>query len=516
MPQDFFTVVEKHAQERPQDIAYKFMGQETTWQKYRDEAYCMANSFLKLGLKSGDKIAVALPQSPAFMNVFVAAAAIGLVIVPLDLRLTAIEMASLYERTESKLLIAVAISEAIRGVIETLVNKVQPQHMFTYLGTLSSPDARSYDELLQGTPTPIPESLRPTLDDPLIIIFTSGTTGRPKGAVITHRNTFAIARNSAEIWGVTVADKALSYLPISHVGGTHDQIAIILYAGCTGILMPSFSPKEMLEKMAEEKVTFSGGVPTIYRLIFLHCNVKDYDLSSVRLLVISGEPSPTELIDEIHEKFPNAILSSSFGMSETAGFFTFTRVTDPHEIIAKTEGAPADGSFMRAIRPDGTWADPGEIGELVLKGDAVIPTYMNPEDNIGVFLEDGWMRTGDLGYMDENNYLHYVGRVKEMYISGGYNVYPLEIESYLNAYPGVNTSAVIGVEDKLWGETGYAFVIPEVGAEITVQEIADYCKEGLADYKRPRKIFVVKDVPRSNIGKVAKGELARNMEAYMK
>lgn len=515
MPQDFFTLVEKHAQERPQDIAYKCMGQETTWKQYRDEANCMANSFLKLGLKAGDKIAVALPQSPAFMNVFSAAAAIGLVIVPLDLRLTAIEMASLYERTDSKLLIALAISEAIRRVVETLVNKVQPQHLFSYMGTLDSPQARPYAELLQGTPTSIPKSLRPNLDDPLIIIFTSGTTGRPKGAVISHRNSFAIARNSCEIWGVSHTDIGLAYLPVSHVGGTHDQIAIMIYAGCTAILMPSFSPKEMLETIAAERITFSGGVPTIYRLIFLHCNVKDYDVSSVRVLVVSGEPSPTELIDEIQEKFPNATLSSSFGMSETAGFFTFTRLTDSHEIIAQTEGSPADGSFMRAIRPDGTWADPGETGELVVKGDAVIQTYMNPEDNINVFLEDGWMKTGDLGYMDENNYLHYVGRVKEMYISGGYNVYPLEIESYLNAYPGVNTSAVIGVEDKLWGETGYAFVIPEAGVEITVQQITDYCLEGLADYKRPRKIFVVKDVPRSNIGKVAKGELAKNMQAYM-
>ncbi len=476
----------------------------------------MGHSFLKLGLKSGDKIAVALPQSPAFMNVYMAAALIGLVVVPLDLRLTPIEMATLYERTESRLLIALAMPEAIKNVVQSLINKVKPQHLFSYLGTLDYPQARPYEELLQGTPTPIPESLRPQLDDPLIIIFTSGTTGRPKGAVITHRNTFAIARNSAEIWGVTTADKTLSYLPVSHVGGTHDQIAIFLYAGCTGILMPSFNPQEMLEKIAEEKITFTGGVPTIYRLIFLHCNVKDDDVSSVHLLVISGEPSPTELIDEIQHSFPNAILSSSFGMSETAGFFTFTRVTDPHQIVAETEGSPAEGSFMRAIRPDGTWADPGETGELVIKGDAVIPTYMNPEDNAGVFLEDGWMRTGDLGYMDENNYLHYVGRVKEMYISGGYNVYPLEIETYLNAYPGVNTSAVIGVEDKLWGETGYAFVIPEAGAQLTVQEIADYCKEGLADYKLPRKIFVVNDVPRSNIGKVAKGELARNMESYMK
>ena len=509
----FSKVVEDHAKVRPDHLAFVFMGQETTYKEYNENINRVANSFLALGLKPGDRIATLLPQSPAFMNIYMAAATMGLVMVPLDPRFTGPEMAALCERTEPRLLVSLAYPENIKTNAEFLVRHVHFDHVYSYFGALDYDGARPYETLLESSPAPVPENVHPGPDDPLIIIFTSGTTGRPKGAVISHKNSYAISKATADAWGGTADDIVLVNMPTSHVGGTHDLITVQLYAGATGIITPTFNPEEMLDFIEKYKISFTGGVPTMYRLIFKKCNAGDYDLSSVRMLVVSGEPSPPELINQIKDTFSNATVAASWGMTETAGFFTFTRPDDTLETVATTEGRPGEGFEMKTLKDDESWAKVGEVGELLVKGDSVISSYMDEHDNKDVFYK-GWLRTGDLGYMDENNYLHYVGRSKEMYISGGYNVYPLEIESYLNAYPGINTSAIVEVPAEIWGEVGYAFVVPEEGVDLDVEEIKNYCREGLADYKQPRKIIIKKDLPKTLIGKIAKQEIRKDLKKY--
>ena len=232
------------------------------------------------------------------------------------------------------------------------------------------------------------------------------------------------------------------------------------------------------------------------------------------LPISSGEPSSPELVRQISQAFSNAKIVASWGMSETAGFFTFTNLADPLEIVELTEGKPGKGFGMKILDPDGNELPQGQVGEMWVQGDSVINGYMDPEDDKNVF-QNGWMSTGDLGKLDERGYLIFMGRIKEMYISGGYNIYPVEIESYLNTYPGVNTSAVLEIPDPVWGESGVAFVIPEPGIELTPKELLEYCQKGLADYKIPRKIIITQDVPRSLIGKIAKKELREIMNKYL-
>lgn len=510
----FSQVVEKHAASQPDRPAYVFMDKETTYQQYNQDINRVANSLLSLGLRPGDKIATILPQSPAFMNIYMAAATMGLVLVPLDPRFTAAEMAKLCERTHPRLLVSLAYPDNIKDAARELITTTAFEHIYSYFGTLEHTRCRPYEDLLNGSPDPVPGDVHPGPEDPLVIIFTSGSTGTPKGAVISHKNTCAIARASMDAWGNTGDDRVLVNMPTSHVAGTHDMIAIQLYAGATGILCPRFDPSETLEFIAKYKITYFGGVPTMYRLIFKKCTLEDYDLSSIRLVVVSGEPSPPELIHQVSTAFASAKVVASFGMSETAGFFTFTRPDDALEVAADTEGAPGQGFEMKALKPDGTWARTGEIGELLIKGDSVISGYMDAENNRDAF-HDGWLRTGDLGYMDENNYLHYAGRSKEMYISGGYNVYPLEIESYLNAFPGLNTSAVIEIPHEVFGETGVAFIIPEEGQTLDPDRIRQYLAEGLADYKRPTRLIIATDIPRTLIGKINKRQLRKDLDKYL-
>jgi len=510
----FSRVIEDRAKQMPDHPAYVFMDRTMTYAQLNESIQRVANSFLQLGLKKGDKIATILPQSPAFVTLYMAASAIGLVVVPLDPRFKPAEMIALSKRTQPKLLVALANPEPIKQTAEALVKEYPFEHVFSYFGALNIENSKPYEALLQAPANPIPDELHPQPDDPLIIIFTSGTTGKPKGAVITQKITYTMAKATVEAWELSADDKVIINLPTSHVGGTHDLLAVQLYAGATGVLMPTFDPKQMLEFIGKYKITYFGGVPTIFRLMFKMVNVEDFDVHSVKLIIVSGEPSQPELIEKIKESFPNANIASSWGMSETAGFFTFTKPSDPLEIVAQTEGAPWKNFGLKIKKTTGEWAQSGEVGELLVKGDSVIRTYMDPEDNSGTF-EDGWLKTGDLGYLDENNYLHFVGRLKEMYISGGYNVYPLEIESYLNAHPKINTSCIIEVPDEIFGEVGYAFVVPEEGEILKPEEIARYCEEGLADYKRPKRIIIRKDLPKTLIGKLAKQEIRKNLEKYI-
>ena len=425
MPYFLHEVVEKHATQSPDHVAYRFLTEQITYKEFSENVNRICNSLVDMGMQKGDRISVILPQSPAFSYIYVAASNLGMVVVPLDPRLSVMEMATLCERTTPKVLVAVALVEELAQKAVSLMETYQFQHVYSYLGGLGQPGVKVFESLLESPVKPIPPAFHPTMDDPLIVIFTSGTTGRPKGAMITHRNTLAMAEATLEQWHCEADDVVLCNLPVSHVGGTHDQLAVQLYAGATGILVPKFNPAELMDSISRERITFFGAVPSMHRLIFQTCDLSQCDLSSVRLAVLGGEPTPAELIQRISATFPNAAIAVSWGMSETAGFFTFSGLEDHHEVIEKTEGKPAVGFDMKVLANTGELAKVGETGELLVKGPSVIDSYLDKEDNSGAFV-DGWLKTGDLGFLDEDGYLHFVGRTKEMYISGGYNVYPLD------------------------------------------------------------------------------------------
>lgn len=252
----------------------------------------------------------------------------------------------------------------------------------------------------------------------------------------------------------------------------------------------------------------------MYRLIFQHANLTDYNLHSLKLLIVSGESSSPELIHRIQTSFPSASVVGSWGMTETSGFFTFTKVGDSVEKITRTEGEPGPGFEMAIMKTDGTTATTNEVGEIWVKGESVIKSYLDVKDNASSF-SNGWLKTGDIGYLDDENYLHFIGRSKEMYISGGYNVYPMEIETVLNAHPAVNASCIIEVPDETWGEIGIAFIIPENEGSVDEEEIYRYCRERLANYKCPKKVIIQQDLPKTLIGKMDKQKIRKNLHEFV-
>ena len=510
----FASLVEKHASEIPDKLAViDFDGTEKTWKEFSEDVTRVSNSLLALGLKKGDMIATIMHQSIGYHTIFMAAATIGLVVVGLDHKFTINEAADLCKRTLPQLIISQNYP------VTELLEKVDIKHVYAYQDQIDYPGALPYENLLEGSLDPIAAKLHPSFKDPLLVIFTSGTTGKPKGAVITHENTWYMSKYTAEAWELTTEDRVMCYLPTSHVGGTHDQITIAIYSGAASVCMPVFNPDTLMSMIDKYGVSNIITVPTIFRLLKLKVDFSKYNVSSMRCFVLGGEACSVELMESVKDYFPCALPASSWGMSETAGCFTLTLLSDSLKVNAETEGAARGLNKMKALKDDGNWAEPWENGELCISGPQVIPGYMDEKDNVGNFFEkDGirWMKTGDIGHLDENDYLYFVGRSKEMYISGGYNVYPPEIEAFLSAHPLINAAAVIGVADPIWGETGYAFLVPEEGIEVDQDTIVQFCKDELAGYKRPSRIFINPDLPKTGVGKIEKKTIKDNMDKYTK
>ena len=509
----FASAVEEHAKNIPDRIAVNDNGRYTkTWKELADDVTRVSNSFLNLGLKKGDSIATLLKPGYGFHVVFMAASTVGLTVVPLDMRFKANEAAELCNRTNPRILISSAFP-----VNDVVKDYDKFEYIYAYEDEIDYPGALPYEKLLEGSLTPIPEELKGSADDPLIIVFTSGTTGMPKGAMITNRNCWWISKNAAETWEFTHDDIVCNYLPTSHCACVNDEITLAIFAGCTSFCMPGFDPLEVIKAIEKQRITYILTIPTVFRLLMLNVDMKKFDLTSMRALILSGESVSAELASVVNDYFPNTHVISSWGMSETAGYFTLTKPSDPLEIVCTTEGSPKGYNMMRPLKDDGAWAKIGELGELCITGPQVVPGYMDKEHTEATFFEkDGarWMKTGDTGYMDESGYMHFVGRCKEMYISGGYNVYPPEIEAYLGKHEKINAAAVVGVSDPVWGEVGYAFIQPEKDIELTAEEVNIYCKEGLADYKRPKKVFIRTDIPKTAIGKIEKKTINNNIDFY--
>ncbi len=504
--------IEEHSEEIPEQTAYIFMEEEKNYQEFNKDVNRVARSLLDRGIEAGDRIATVLPESPAFLELFMAASKTGIELVPLDPRHKPPEMIYRCERTNPKAFVGLGYPEDIAESVKKTLEEIEAEQVYSYFEELDIEDAESYESLYDSSPDPIEEEYLSNPDDPFLIIFTSGTTGKPKGALLTQKGSDAMSRATVDIWDIDNSDLMLSYLPTSHVGATHDTITTTLFAGGTLVLMPRFNAEDAVEFIEKYNITVFGGVPTIYRLIFNEVEGwEEYDRSSVRVAILSGEPSPPKLVEKVQDFLPESDVVVSYGLTESCGFFCFSKPEDDLEIAKHTEGAPAPEFQAKIMKEDGKEASTGEVGELWIKGDSLMKGYLD-EEKTEEAVEDGWFKTGDLGFLDEDNYLHYTGRSKEMFISGGYNVYPLEIESYLNKHPDVSNSFVTEVPHETWGEVGWAFILPQEGSEVDGDELKEYCEEGLADYKIPRKFIIKEEFPRTEVGKVDKQTLRKEID----
>ena len=341
------------------------------------------------------------------------------------------------------------------------------------------------------------------------ILFTSGTTGRPKGAMVTHAQTLRVFGSWTEVIGLTSGDRYLIVNPFFHNFGYKAGVVACLMRGATILPVPMLDVPDVLRRVAEERVSMLPGPPTLYQSILNHPNREEFDLSSLRLAVTGAAAVPVELIRRMRQELTFKTIITGYGLTECTGTAAMCRHDDDPETIANYSGRAIDDTELRVVDDDGAEVPRGQPGEVVTRGYHVMKGYLDdPEATAEAIDPDGWLHTGDIGIMDERGYIRITDRKKDMYIVGGFNAYPAEIEGVLITHPAVAQAAVVGVADQRLGEVGIAYLVPRTGVETpTPEEVIAWCREQMANYKVPRAVRFVDQLAPQRSGKVLKYEL---------
>jgi fatty-acyl-CoA synthase len=452
----------------------------------------LAHALRALGLRRGDRIAYLGPNHPSYLETLFAAGTLGAVFVPLNPRLAGPEIAYQLSDSGAKVLV---YAPSLAGLVAGLPGNA---HVRAFV-EVGSP----YEELIdQAAEERIDQPV--TADDMCIIMYTSGTTGRPKGAMLTHGNLTWNAVNVLVDHDLTADERALVSAPLFHTAGLNMLTLPVLLKGGTCVLVESFDPAATLDLIERHRITFMFGVPAMFDQVARHPRWADADLSSLRILTCGGSPVPTTLIAAYQER--GLTFLQGYGMTEASPGTLFL---DAEHAVGKagSAGVPHFFSDVRVVRPDFTQVDIGETGEVVVRGPHVMPGYWGlPEETAAVFA-DGWFRSGDAARVDEDGYVFIVDRIKDMIISGGENIYPAEIEDLLLGHPGIVECAVIGVADDKWGEVPRAVVVPREGVELDPDEVLASLAGRLAKYKIPKSVVVVDELPRTASGKLLKARV---------
>jgi len=495
-------------------------GYRVTYGEAWEKVTHLAKFFLKAGVRRGDAIAYLLPPGPEFLYIYMAGARIGALMVGLNPRYTRPELEYILDNSRPRVL---SLAGTLGGVDwqklgSELAGRCPSLETLLVCGEEAAvPGAVSLDDALKKGAAVEDAALREaeaavSIDDGALVVYTSGTTGRPKGAVLTHRNVIANILAETREWNIGPQDRIMFHLPVNHVGGATELSFAAIMGKATLVTLSSFHPVKTLEMVSRERVTLLGQVPTMYAMEFALPDFEKFDLSSVRLTVVSGAPPTREIIERMFRI--SADVRTGYGMTEVAGFATYTAYGDDLETVFSTVGKIAPEFELKIVDANRRELPPGEVGEIALRGEFVMKEYLRlPEETAKSVDPEGWFYTGDLGVLDERGYLRLVGRLKEMYITGGYNVYPAEIEEALTRHPAVLMAACLGVPDPILGEVGRAYIVCRPGATVGESELVAFLRERLADYKIPRQYVFREALPLTPLGKIDKKVLSGEIRA---
>ena len=349
-----------------------------------------------------------------------------------------------------------------------------------------------------------------TSADVMDMLPTSGTTGKPKLVMCGHGQNIRTVSTWADTNGLNENDNYLIINPFFHSFGYKAGWLACLIKGATILPVLSFDLDAVLQQIQDDQVSMLPGPPTIYQSILAHPKRDQYDLSSLRLAVTGAAPVPVELVNRMRNEMDFEVVVTAYGMTETSGFVSICRPDDPAEIISGSSGRAMEGVEVKIVDSEGQEVPRGETGEIWVRGYNVMQGYFgNEQATKETITEDGWLKTGDVGVMDEGGYIDITDRIKDMIISGGFNVYPAELENTISSIPGVVQVAIIGVPDERMGEVGKAFIVKEQGSDLSIEEVASYCKANMANYKVPRFIEFIDIMPMNASGKILKTDLRK-------
>jgi long-chain acyl-CoA synthetase len=484
---------------RPDVVAIRCGSRSLTYARLDERSNRLAQLMLSAGVRAGDRVAHLDRTAPEIVELLFAASKIGAVAVPLNWRLAPAELERIVADAGCTVLIAGPSYAAAAGSIAAAV----PQEVEV---VCVGPD---YERRLEEQPATDPGHRGPA-SDPIVQMYTSGTTGLPKGVMTTQRN-LAAAFLSAKLWSFDSDSVSLTPLPMFHIGGI-GWAYLGLVSGGTTILVSEFDARQVLDLLEGDRVTNAVFVPTILQMLTSIPGAAGRDYGALRSIAYGASPITTPVLRAALRTF-RCPLFGVYGLTETTGGVVQLAPEDhdadgPRQHLLRSAGRPLPWVEMRVVGPEGGDCAPGEVGEVWLRAPNVMAGYYERSDDTAAALSpDGWLRTGDGGYRDQEGYLFLTDRIKDMIVSGGENVYPVEVEEALSHHPAVSDVAVIGVPDERWGETVMAIVVRTPGSSVDGAELVAFARERLAAYKLPRCVEFVSELPRNPAGKVLKRDL---------
>jgi acyl-CoA synthetase (AMP-forming)/AMP-acid ligase II len=517
LPQVLQRAVDCYAQR----IALDDEGRTWTFAQLQAAATRVGRAAIAGGIAKGDHIAIWCPNIAEWVIAALGMQCVGAVLVPLANRLQGAEAADILARARVKLLFAHAELEH-GAVLDMLAGKPLPDLQSVVLLRGDDARAQGWDDFLdsgEGVSSAEVAQRAATIgpDDIMDMLFTSGTTGQPKGVLCSHSQNVRVFETWADTVGLRADDIYLGINPFFHSFGYKAGWFACLLTGCTLVPVFAFNPDAVLELIQRKRITMWPGAPSLYQMILAHPRRGEYDLSSLRLGVTGAAPVSVALVNAMKNELGFDTVVTAYGLTESCGVVTICRPDDDPQTIATTSGRAIDGVEVKLVDPETLHEVPSSAeGEILVRGYNVMQGYFdNPQATREAITADGWLRTGDIGVMDARGYLTITDRLKDMYIMNGENVYPAEVERVLYGLPGLVQVAVIGVPQQPQGEVGMAFVVPAPDAQLTEQRVLQWCNEHLARFKVPRYVQFVDVLPINATGKVVKPQLKQRAQKLL-
>ncbi|AVK95532.1 fatty acid--CoA ligase family protein [Lysinibacillus sphaericus] len=505
--------VRQQAAEQPEKIAYHFMGKDTSYGEFEHTVGRFAQGLQDLGVQKGDHVAFLLGNTPHYLIALYATMRLGATAIPVNPIYTPDEISYILRNGDVKAVIAL---DALLPLVEVGVQAFPEVVTFVVCETTAdvaekiaalSEEAKAKTHLFSHIVASATGSLEPVdiaQDDTAIILYTSGTTGNPKGAMLTHGNVYSNARDVSTYLGYRANDRIIATLPVFHVFALTVVVNAPLISGATVLLTPRFSPSEIFTLAREQQATVFAGVPTMYNFLYLLPEGKPEDFSTIRLAISGGASLPVALLHNFEKKF-NVRVSEGYGLSEASPVTCFNPLD--RERKAGSIGTSINNVENRVVDVNGIDVPVGEVGELVVRGPNVMKGYYKMPEETAMAIRDGWLYTGDLAKVDDEGYFYIVDRKKDMIIVGGYNVYPREVEEVLFAHDNIVEAAVVGYPDPNFGEAVHAYIVLKEVAATTTDDILAYCAKHMVKYKVPKVVEILDELPKNTTGKILRRTL---------
>lgn len=500
---DVGTMLTRNTWRHPDKEALVYGDHRYNYRQLNEAVNCLANAMSNMGVQKGEKVALMMQNSDRYVIAFMAAMKLGAVAVPVNFRLAAPEVEYIVNHSDS---VIVLMDPEYQELIGSLKDKLpRVHHLISYGAKSQKVKAIDWDHIVANASPAEPGVVVDEWDD-CEILYTSGTTGRPKGALFDHHRILHVALTMVVHMGINPKDRLLHVAPLFHSAQLNLFLASGMYVGATHVVARVFDPRAVLETLQQEKISLFFGVPTMYNFMLQVPDLDRYDLSSITRCGYGAAPMPTELVRQALAKFPTDCFYNLCGLTEAGPGGI---LLEPEDQLRKpgAGGKSIISSRARVVNEAGQDVAPGEVGEFILEGETIMKCYYKNPDATTETIKDGWLYTGDLATIDDEGYISLVDRKKDMIITGGENVYSTEVEQVLYQHPGVLEAAVIGVQHAAWGETVTAVVCLKPGEALTGQKLKDFCSKYLADYKIPRIYKFIDSLPRNASGKVLKRAL---------